>query len=48
VLTVIVTKMTITGSLCAVLKVSVTIMAKTGRSICSANSYCDNSGEVYM
>ena len=28
--------------------VIVTIMTITGRSICSANSYCDNEGEVYM
>ena len=33
------------------LKVIVTIMTIMGRSICSANSYCDNidnNGEVYM
>ena len=24
------------------------IVTITGRSICSANSYCDNNGEVYM
>ena len=48
----------ITVSLCAVLTVIVTIMTITGRSTCSANiqiwctwsanSYCDNNGEVYM
>ena len=42
VLTVIVT---ITGDLYVVLTVIVMI---TGRSICSANSYCDNNGEIYM
>ena len=26
----------------------VTIMAITGSFICSANSYCDNKGDVYM
>jgi hypothetical protein len=26
----------------------VTIMTITGRSICSANSYCDNNGDAYM
>jgi hypothetical protein len=31
-----------------VLAAVVTIMTTTGRSICSANSYCDNNGEVYM
>jgi hypothetical protein len=25
-----------------------TIMAMTGKFICSANSYCDNKGDVYM
>jgi hypothetical protein len=48
VLTVIVTKMTITGGLYVVLIVIVTI---TGRSICSVNSYCDkndNDGQVCM
>ena len=24
------------------------IVTITGRSMCSANSYCDNNGEVYM
>jgi hypothetical protein len=42
VLTVIVT---ITGGLYAVLTVNQTI---TGRYICSANSYSENKGEVYM
>ena len=42
VLTVIVT---ITGDLYAVLTVIVII---TRRSICSANSYCDNNGELYL
>ena len=36
---------TITGYLYVVLTVIVTI---TGRSICSANSYCDNNGDIYM
>jgi hypothetical protein len=42
VLIVIVTAM---GGICVVLNVIVTI---TVRSKCSANSYCDNNGEVYM
>jgi hypothetical protein len=42
VLTVIVT---ITVDLYVVLTVIVTI---TGIYICSANSYCDNNGEIYM
>jgi hypothetical protein len=40
--------LTITGSLYAVLTVIVTIMTITGRSICSANSYPNNNGEVNM
>ena len=36
---------TIRGGLYKVLTVSVTI---TGMSLCSANSYCDNNGEIYM
>ena len=36
---------TITGDLYVVLTVIVMI---TERSICSANSYCDNNGEIYM
>jgi hypothetical protein len=36
---------TITGDLYVVLTVIVKI---TGISICSANSYCDNNGEIYM
>jgi hypothetical protein len=31
-----------------VLAVIVTILTITGRSISSANSYCDNNNEVYM
>jgi hypothetical protein len=30
-----------------VLTFIVIIMAMTGMSLCSANSYCDNNGEVY-
>ena len=30
------------------LAVIVTILTITGRSICSANVYCDNNNEVYM
>ena len=30
------------------LAVNVTIMTITWRSICSANNYCDNNGEVYV
>jgi hypothetical protein len=39
---------TITGAIYAVLTVVATIMTITGRYICSADSYCDNNGEVYM
>jgi hypothetical protein len=39
---------TITGSPYAVLIGIAIIMAITGRFICSANSYCDNKGDVYM
>jgi hypothetical protein len=39
---------TIPGGICAVLVVIVTILTIMGRSICSANSYCDNNNEVYM
>jgi hypothetical protein len=38
---------TITGAIYAVFAVIVTIMTITGRNICSADSYCDNNGEVY-
>ena len=38
----------ITRSLYAVLAVIVTIMTITGMSMCSANSYSDNNGEVSM
>ena len=33
----------ITGGICALLAVIVTIMTITGRSMCSVNSYCDNN-----
>ena len=36
---------TIRGGTYEVLTVTVTI---TGMSLCSANSYCDNNGEIYM
>ena len=39
---------TITGGPFALLIGIATIMAITGRFICSANSYCDNNGEVYL
>ena len=48
VLTVIVTKMTITGRSVGSTNSDVTI---TGRSMCSVSSYCDNNdnnGDVYM
>jgi hypothetical protein len=45
VLTVIVTKMTITRRPICSTNSDVTI---TWRSICSANSYCDNNGDKYM
>jgi hypothetical protein len=45
VLTVIVTKMTITGRPICSTNSDVTI---TGRYIYSANNYCDNNGEVYV
>ena len=44
-LTVILTKITITGKSVCSTNSDVTI---TGRSKCTANSYCDNNGEVYM
>ena len=47
-LTVIVTKMTITGRTICSTNSDVTI---TGRSMCSGSSYCDNNdnnGELYM
>ena len=50
-LTFIVTIMTITGDLYALLAVIVTIMTITGRSICCVNSNSDNNdnnGEVYV
>ena len=47
-LTVIVTIMRIMGDLYAVFTVIVTIMAIMGKCICSAYSYCDNNGEVYV
>ena len=36
----------ISGGQCAVLAVIVITMTITGRSMRSANSYCDNNGEV--
>jgi hypothetical protein len=44
-LTVIMTKMKITGRSICITNSDVTI---TGRSKCTANIYCDNNGEVYM
>jgi hypothetical protein len=51
VLTVIVTKMTITGRPICSTNSDVTITGRTGRYICSVSSYCDNNdnnGELYM
>ena len=40
--------LTISGGLYALITVVATMMTITERSLCSANSYCNNNGEVYL